>query len=183
MRIWAPVSSSVLMRSMVLFRCGRGKALKINGLLRCGQASRGAVWYHFPGKPNRSARGEDPGFTQRAVGVSRGRRAARVQAGRIRGARRGIGPRHRAGRDVAAGRALWGPARGGARAAVPAHPAERDPRLVPAPEGALDLGDAALLAFRWARGGGFRPAGNPAAGRGVKCPGTAWRPPGKSPNP
>ena len=43
------------------------------------------------------------------------------------------------------------PPAGGAAAAVPAHPAERDPRLVPAPEGALAVDHPAFLASRPAR--------------------------------
>jgi RNA polymerase sigma-70 factor (ECF subfamily) len=38
----------------------------------------------------------------------------------------------------------YGDARPRNCAAVPAHPAERDPRLVPAPEGALDVDHAAV---------------------------------------
>src|SRR3977135_542805 len=88
---------------------------------------------------------EPPGIPSRALDLPGGCRAPRLQAGCVRSARRGSRARHRAGRDAATRRQLRPPAAGRAAVALPSHRAERDPRLVPAAEGALTLDDAVLV--------------------------------------
>jgi len=96
----------------------------------------------------RTTEGLHSGIPQRALGVPRERRTPGVQAGLVRGARRGGGARHRAGRHAAPVRKIRRPAGGRAAAALSSHRAERRARLVPAPEGAFPVDHAPLLAFR-----------------------------------
>src|SRR5262245_34130639 len=116
----------------------------------------------------RTTEGFYPGITQRAVGVPGGRRTAGVQAGLVRGARRGGRTRHRAGRDAEARREIRPPAARGTADAVSPHRAERGARLVPAPEGPLAVDHPALLPDRLQRGRRPRSAGNPRGGRWVE---------------
>src|SRR2546423_7398658 len=93
------------------------------------------------------------GIAKRAFGVSRKRRAPRVQAGGVRRARRAGRARSRAGHDAAARREVRRPAADGAADALSPDHAERDPRLLPPAEGPLALDDAPFLALARPRRG------------------------------
>ena len=94
-------------------------------------------------------------------GFSSGSRAARVQAGDVRHARRGRGARHRAGRDAQTDREILRQAGGRTADAVPAHPAEHDPRPFPAAKGPEYVDDPPLgIRQRRRKRRRFRPARN-----------------------
>src|ERR1700694_3830414 len=83
-------------------------------------------------------------FASGTLGLSRGGRAPRIQAGALRRARRRCGGRHRTRRDAQADREIRHQAGAGTADAVSAHPAEHHSRPFPAPEGALDVDDTAF---------------------------------------
>src|SRR5258708_3632662 len=105
--------------------------------------------------------GEKTGHPEGAVRLPRLRGAARVQAERVRGARRRGGARYRPGRDDEARREVLDAASGGIAAALPAHPAECDPRPLPAPEGPQHLDHPAFQPRHGRRRWRLRPARNP----------------------
>src|SRR5260221_520786 len=90
-----------------------------------------------------------PGFVSGTIGIPRGGRTSGLQAGDVRGPRRGRRARYRAGCDAQADRELRGKAVGRVTDVVSAHSSEYDPRSFPSPASQIHV-DYATLGL-WAK--------------------------------